>query len=80
MRPIRFVAALQYSVNILQISGKSRGSKMRRRKRSFRWEGAKRGEAGRKDPHKSNRSRSAHAEGICGSFQHFRIAPKFTKS
>ena len=31
-------------------------SKMRRRKRSFRREGAKRGEAGRKDPHKSRRS------------------------
>ena len=31
-------------------------SKMRRRKRSFRRKGAKRGEAGRKAPHKSKRS------------------------
>ena len=40
-----------------------------------RREGAKRGEAGCKAPHKSNRSRSACGNATCGTFQHFRIAP-----
>ena len=41
----------------------------------IRREGAKRGEADPKGPHKSNRSRSACGNATCGTFQHFRIAP-----